>query len=197
MEVPNVVFAILVLGTAYGLAQSSGRWEGALSIGSATPVGAWRDQSQGSVQLGIGGRYHLSGIALGAEVVLAQGHSKRQFSSAEDGNISTAALIPQVFLPIFSGSHWQFHGLAGYGVARVSAGSGYRTDLVPTANGPILDSHGGVTTWHTTRPMGMGGLGLTRSYKPGKRLGLEVRWQQVATPGTRATTLSACLMATW
>jgi len=192
-----VLAAGLAFASAPALGQASNTLEGVFTVGAATPLGAWADQSQGSLQVGIGGRYHFSAVLLGGELLLVEGHSKRQFSSAEDGNLTTVGLVPQVFVPIITGQHWQFLGMAGYGVARVSATSGYRTDLVPTSDGTQVSTYGGSTTWHTIRPMEMVGLGLIRSNGSGKRIGLEARWQQVATPGLRATSLSACLLVAW
>ncbi len=190
---------LLALGLVapHVFAQAPDTLEGVFTVGAAVPLGAWSDQVQGSVQAGIGGRYHLGAISLGAELFIAQGHSKRLASSGEDGDLSTVGLVPQLFVPLYTGSQWQGYALVGVGLAHVWATDGYRTDLVPTADGPQASTYGGSTTWHTTRPVGMAGVGLLRHSKAGRRIGLEARWQRVATPGIRSDTLSTCLVLTW
>lgn len=190
---------LLVVGLAapHLFAQAPDTLEGVFTVGAAVPLGAWSDQVKASVQAGIGGRYHLGAISLGGELFIAQGRSKRLAPSGEEGDLSTVGLVPQVFVPLYTGSEWQCLALAGFGLGHVWATDGYRTDLVPTADGPQASTYGGSTTWHTTRPMGMAGLGLLHHSKAGRRIGLEARWQRVATPGTRSDTLSTCLVLAW
>jgi len=176
-------------------AQASGAIDGVFTIGAATPLGAWADQVNGSLQVGVGGRCHFEGVALGAELLFMQGNSKRQAAVAKDGDLSSVGLVPQVFIPLFSTDEWQLFGMGGYGVARVWATAGYRTDLIPTPEGHQVETYDGSTIWQPTRPMAMGGVGWTPP--TGKRLGLEVRWQRVATPGIRVTTLATCLSVAW
>jgi|GEM_PF-5704659 len=194
---------LLLLAAGFGLtattllAQVPGSLEGVFTVGVATPTGAWADQTHGSIQVGLGGRYDFGGIALGAEVLLVQGHSKEHLPTTEAGDLSTAGLVPQLYVPLYSKGDWELFGMGGFGIAKVWATSGYRTDFVPTPEGSHADTYGGTTSWSTTRPMAMAGLGLIRGNHAGKRIGLEVRWQQVATPGIRATTLSTCLLVAW
>ncbi|MBK8793107.1 MAG: hypothetical protein IPN59_08085 [Holophaga sp.] len=176
-------------------AQTPGAINGVFTIGAATPLGAWADQVNGSLQVGVGGRYHFEGVALGAELLFTRGNSKSQTALAKDGDLSSVGLVPQVFIPLFATDNWQIFGMGGYGMARVWATRGYRTDLIPTTEGPQVETYDGSTIWQTTRPMAMVGVGWTR--RTGKRLGLEVRWQRVATPGVRVTTLATCLSVAW